>query len=162
MLTREQLMRFLPWISTPVLLAVIIGLWQLAVSLGASPYTLPPPGLVLDALIGLVGRPEVWTVHVRTTLVEAVGGFAIARVSGVVVGAVLGRIVWLERALRSMIVALQVVPKVALVPLFVIWFGFGMPSKIITAAILAFFPIMLNVLLGVRSVDPGHRDVMRS
>jgi NitT/TauT family transport system permease protein len=61
-----------------------------------------------------------------------------------------------------MIVALQVVPKVALIPLFVIWFGFGMTSKIIIAAILAFFPIMLNVLLGVRSVDPGHRDVMRS
>src|SRR5690606_40742053 len=54
------------------------------------------------------------------------------------------------------------IPKVALVPLFVIWFGFGMTSKVRVGAILAFFPIMLHVLLGVRSVDPGHRDVMRS
>ena len=53
------------------------------------------------------------------------------------------------------------VPKVAFIPIFVIWFGFGTTSKIIMAAILAFFPIMLNVMLGVRSVDRGHRDVMR-
>jgi NitT/TauT family transport system permease protein len=76
-------------------------------------------------------------------------------------GAVLGRIRWLERALRPVIVASQVVPKVALVPLFIVWFGFGMTSKIVIVAILAFFPIMLNSLLGVRSVEPGHRDVMR-
>ena len=53
-------------------------------------------------------------------------------------------------------------PKVALIPLFVIWFGFGMTSKIIIAALLAFFPIMLNTILGVRSVDAGQRDVMQS
>jgi NitT/TauT family transport system permease protein len=161
--SQEQLMKILPWISTPVLLAAILGLWKLAtVSLGVSEFVLPPPEAVLGALIELAGRPEVWTVHTRTTLIEAVAGFGIALVSGVVVGAVLGRVVWLERAVRPMVVAFQVIPKVALVPLFVIWFGFGMTSKVIIAAILAFFPIMLNVLLGVRSVDPGHRDVMRS
>src|SRR5690606_1173255 len=160
--SREQLMKYLPWISTPVLIAVVLGLWNLAVSLGVSQYTLPPPGEVWSALLDLMRRPDVWTVHMRTTLVEAVAGFGIGLFSGVIVGAVLGRVVWLERAVRPMVVALQVIPKVALVPLFVIWFGFGMTSKVIIAAILAFFPIMLNVLLGVRSVDPGHRDVMRS
>jgi len=161
--SQDQLMKILPWISTPVLVAAIIGLWKLAtVSLGVSEFVLPPPEAVLAALIEIAGRPEVWTVHTRTTLFESVAGFAIALVSGVVVGAVLGRVVWLERAVRPMVVAFQVIPKVALVPLFVIWFGFGMTSKVIVAAILAFFPIMLNVLLGVRSVDPGHRDVMRS
>jgi NitT/TauT family transport system permease protein len=161
--SQEQLMKVLPWISTPVLLAVILGVWKLAtVSFGISEFVLPPPEEVLAALIELVQRPDVWTVHTRTTLIEAVAGFGIALVSGVVVGAVLGRVIWLERAVRPMVVAFQVIPKVALVPLFVIWFGFGMTSKVIIAAILAFFPIMLNVLLGVRSVDPGHRDVMRS
>ena len=161
--TQEQWMRILPWISTPVLIAAILGVWKLAtVSFGISEFVLPPPEAVLAALIDVAARPEVWTVHARTTLIESVAGFGIALVSGVLVGAVLGRVVWLERAVRPMVVAFQVIPKVALVPLFVIWFGFGMTSKVIVAAILAFFPIMLNVLLGVRSVDPGHRDVMRS
>ena len=109
----------------------------------------------------LVSSPGFWG-HVQTTLTETLVGFAIALVAGVAIGAVLGRIVWLERALRPVIVASQVVPKVALVPLFIVWFGFGSTSKIVIAALLAFFPIMLNVLLGVRSVDPGQREVMRS
>lgn len=160
---RERLLKVLPWISTPLLLVAVVGLWKLlTVSFGISRFVLPPPETVAKALVTLATRPETWLVHARTTMVEAVVGFAIALVSGVVVGAVLGRILWLERAVRPVVVALQVVPKVALIPLFVIWFGFGMTSKIIIATILAFFPIMLNVLLGVRSVDPGHRDVMRS
>ena len=64
--------------------------------------------------------------------------------------------------MRPVIVASQVVPKVALIPLFIIWFGFGITSKIIIVALLSFFPILLNVILGVRSVDSGHSDVMRS
>jgi NitT/TauT family transport system permease protein len=161
--SRERILRLLPWVSTPLLLVAIITIWKIAtVSFDISPFVLPSPEAVVAALAEFVARPEVWTVHTRATLIEVVAGFVIALISGVVVGAVLGRILWLERAVWPMIVALQVVPKVALVPLFVIWFGFGMTSKIIIAAILAFFPIMLNVLLGVRSVDPGHRDVMAS
>ena len=59
-----------------------------------------------------------------------------------------------------MIVAIQVIPKIALVPLFIVWFGFGMGSKIVIAAVLAFLPIMSNTILGVKSIEPGHRDVM--
>jgi NitT/TauT family transport system permease protein len=80
----------------------------------------------------------------------------------VVVGVVLGKLPWLEVSIRPLIVIAQVAPKVAFVPLFVIWFGFGITSKIVLAALLAFFPVMLNVLLGVRSVERGQREVMRS
>jgi NitT/TauT family transport system permease protein len=160
---REKLLKLLPWISTPLLLVAIVGSWKLATSFfGISRFVLPPPEDVAATLAELVRDPEVWLVHARITLTETVTGFAIALLSGVVVGAVLGRVLWLERAVRPIVVALQVIPKVALIPLFVIWFGFGITSKIVIAAILAFFPIMLNVLLGVRSVDPGHREVMRS
>lgn len=160
---RESLLRWLPWISTPVLLIAIIGGWKLAtVVFGISRFVLPPPEDVAVTLAELARDPEIWLVHARVTLAETVSGFLIALISGVVAGAVLGRVFWLERAVRPIVVALQVIPKVALVPLFVIWFGFGITSKIVIAAILAFFPIMLNVLLGVRSVEPGHRDVMRS
>jgi NitT/TauT family transport system permease protein len=69
---------------------------------------------------------------------------------------------WLEVSIRPIIVIAQVAPKIAFVPLFVIWFGFGLTSKIVLAALLAFFPVMLNVLLGVRSVEQGQREAMRS
>lgn len=160
---RDKLMKLLPWISTPILLLVIVGIWKLStVVFDISRFVLPPPEDVATTLLALMGQPEVWLVHARITLVETVIGFAFALVTGVVAGAVLGRIFWLEVAVRPVVVALQVIPKVALIPLFVIWFGFGLTPKVVIAAILAFFPIMLNVILGVRSVEPGHREVMRS
>lgn len=156
------LRRWVPWISTIASIVVLVIIWKLVIAVfNVSPFVLPQPEDVAKAFGSLVSESSTWP-HVRTTLVESVVGFGIALVGGVVVGAVLGRVRWLERAMRPVVVASQVIPKVALVPLFVIWFGFGMTSKIIVAAILAFFPIMLNVLLGVRSVEPGHRDVMRS
>ena len=72
----------------------------------------------------------------------------------------LGKIPWLERTVNPFIIATQVVPKVALVPLFILWFGFGSESKIVIATVLAFFPILTNTVLGIKSVDQGHRDVM--
>lgn len=162
MIDRDRLHKILPWVSSPILLLLLLGVWQLAVSVGGvSPFTLPPPGKVGTAILDAFGSGAIWK-HIQVTLIEVLLGFAIALLAGVAVGAVLGRVEWLERAMQPALVALQVVPKVAFIPLFVIWFGFGATSKIIMAAILAFFPIMLNVLLGVRSVDPGHRDVMRS
>lgn len=160
---RDKLQRLLPWISTPLLLLAIVAGWKLYTSVsGISEFVIPTPEAAWRSLVALVRDPETWTVHVWITLLETLVGFVIAVVSGVAVGAVLGRIYWLELALRPIIVALQVIPKVALIPIFVILFGFGITSKIIIAAILAFFPIMLNVMLGVRSVSPGHREVMRS
>lgn len=154
--------KLLPWISTPVLLVLVIVVWKLIIAVfGVSKYVLPQPEQVLSGVVELV-QMQGFANHLRVTLTETLVGFAIALVLGVGMGAVLGRIRWLERALRPLIVASQVVPKVALVPLFIVWFGFGMTSKIVIVTILAFFPIMLNSLLGVRSVEPGHRDVMRS
>jgi len=158
---RDALLKWLPFISTPILLIILIGSWQFAVSvIGVSRFILPAPLDVWDSLVGLVTGGTVWY-HVWITLYEVLVGFAFALVVGTAVGAILGRVVWLERAVQPALVALQVTPKVAFIPIFVIWFGFGTTSKIIMAGILAFFPIMLNVMLGVRSVDRGHRDVMR-
>ncbi|WP_369139232.1 ABC transporter permease [Modestobacter versicolor] len=158
---RERLMKVLPWISSPILLLLLLGSWQFAVSVvGVSEFILPSPAAVWDSLVELLSGSAVYH-DIWITLTEVLIGFAVALVAGVAIGAVLGRVVWLERAVQPAMVAFQVVPKVAFIPIFVIWFGFGTTSKIIMAAILAFFPIMLNVMLGVRSVDRGHRDVMR-
>ena len=160
---RDKWLKVLPWVSTPVLLLAIFVIWKLYTTFSdISEFVIPTPEAAWASLVDLVLDPETWVVHVWITLFETIVGFFIAVVTGVAIGAVLGRIYWLELALRPIIVALQVVPKVALIPIFVILFGFGVTSKVIIAAILAFFPIMLNVMLGVRSVDPGHREVMRS
>jgi NitT/TauT family transport system permease protein len=159
---RIRLGRWMPWVSTAVALIVTIIVWKLVIAVfDVSPFVLPQPEHVIKGMRNLVDSRGFWS-DVRVTLTETLVGFAIALVLGIAGGTLLGRVVWLEQALRPVIVASQVVPKVALIPLFIIWFGFGITSKIIIVALLAFFPILLNVILGVRSVDAGQRDVMRS
>ncbi|GAA4415969.1 ABC transporter permease [Georgenia halophila] len=155
-------LRILPWIVTPLLVVGIIIIWQVVVTTrDVNPLIFPPPLAVGEALVELVRDPATWTAA-RVTVTEVVVGFLLAVFSGLVVGVVLGKLPWLEVSVRPLIVISQVSPKVAFVPLFVIWFGFGFTSKIVLATILAFFPVMLNVLLGVRSVEQGQREVMRS
>jgi NitT/TauT family transport system permease protein len=157
-----RLGKWLPWVSTAAAIVLIVVIWKLVIAVfDVSPFVLPQPEDVLKGVKELVNSNGFWT-DVRTTLTETLVGFLIALVLGIALGTLLGRVVWLEQAARPVIVASQVVPKVALIPLFIIWFGFGITSKIIIVALLSFFPILLNVILGVRSVDTGHRDVMRS
>ncbi|MCC5578434.1 MULTISPECIES: ABC transporter permease [Microtetraspora] len=161
-MTRGRSMRLLPWITTPLLLIAFFVAWDVFVrAFDVNELVLPRPGAVFESLGTVVRDPVTWD-HARVTVLETTTGFLAALVFGVVAGVVLGKVPWIERSLRPMIVASQVVPKVALIPLFVIWFGFGITSKVIMAAMLAFFPIMLNVQLGVRSVESGQREVMRS
>jgi NitT/TauT family transport system permease protein len=161
-MNRQKVMRILPWVVTPALVAAIITTWHLIVTIGqVNPFLFPPPGAVGEKFVGLFSGDDIWS-HTFTTLSEILIGFSIAVVSGVVVGVILGKLPWLEASVRPLIIISQVAPKVAFIPLFVIWFGFGLTSKIWLSALLAFFPIMLNMLLGVRSVEQGHREVMSS
>lgn len=154
--------RLLPWITTPLLLAVIILVWGGYVRIsGVSPFILPSPGAVWEQWLAMLRDPRAWN-HTMMTAYATVAGFAWALVIGVTTGVLIGRFRWLELTLNPFIVATQVMPKVAFVPLFVVWFGFGLTSKVIVAAVLAFFPIMTNTVLGVKSVDAGHRDVVTS
>lgn len=161
-MTRRRLVTILPWISTPAVLLLFFGIWETVVRVrDISPLLLPAPTVVLQSLQEVLVDASTW-VNVRITLTEILLGFSIGVLAGIVVGVLLGKIPLLELSLRPLIIAMEVVPKVALIPLFVIWFGFGMTTKVVIAALLAFFPVMLNVQLGVRSVDRGHRDVMKS
>ena len=157
-----RMRRLLPWISTALSLVALIVIWKLVIAIfGVSKFVLPQPEDVITGMRELTQSNGFWN-DVRVTLTETLVGFGIALVLGVALGTVLGRVVWLEQALRPVLVASQVVPKVALIPLFIIWFGFGITSKIIIVAMIAFFPMLLNTILGVRSVDEGQKDVMKS
>jgi NitT/TauT family transport system permease protein len=120
-----RLGRWMPWVSTVVALIVMIIVWKLVIAVfDVSPFVLPQPEDVIGGMGDLIKSDGFWT-DVRITLTETLVGFAIALVLGIAGGTLLGRVVWLEQALRPVIVASQVVPKVALIPLFIIWFGFG-------------------------------------
>jgi len=159
-LRRNDRARLVPWIATPLLVLALLLAWQVYVRLsGISGFILPTPLQVWHAYVAEIATPALWK-HSWATVYETIAGFAWATVVGVALGTVIGRWRWLETTLNPLIVATQVVPKVALVPLFVVWFGFGPVSKVLLAAALAFFPILTNTVLGVKSVDLGHRDVM--
>jgi NitT/TauT family transport system permease protein len=154
--------RALPWITTPILVGLLILGWDSYVRLaGVSPLILPRPGAVWQAWLEMLGDRRAWH-HTWMTVYATLTGFAYATTIGVGLGVVIARARWLELTLNPFIVATQVIPKVALVPLFVLWFGFGITAKVIVAAVLAFFPILTNTALGVKSIDEGHRDVMTS
>ena len=152
----------LPWITTPVVLITLVAIWEFYVTqFGVSPLIMPRPGDVWAAWIEMLQSPRAWH-HTWMTVYATLTGFAYAVVIGVGLGVIIARVRWLELTLNPFIVATQVIPKVALVPLFVLWFGFGIVSKVIVAAVLAFFPILTNTAMGVKSIDEGHRDVMLS
>ena len=158
----KQIRRHAPWVTTPLLFAALLLAWHAyVVAFEVSPLILPTPRQVGQALIRIV-QDKRTAGHALTTLYETLAGFGIAVVVGTALGALLGKVAWLERTLNPFIVALQVMPKVALVPLFIVWFGFGPASKVVMAAVLAFFPIMTNTVLGIKSVDRGHRELMVS
>lgn len=120
---------------------VFFVLWKSYVTLfDVSPLVLPPPEDVLAALVQLMQRPDTYF-HIYTTLAECLGGFVIAVVSGTLIGQVLGRVELLDTIFKPFVVALQLTPKVALIPLFILWFGFGIESKIVISALMAFFPV---------------------
>lgn len=141
------------------ILAAFLGAWKAYVSLSdISAFVLPPPDDVGRSIIDLLGQGRTWH-HAWVTLQEILLGFAVALVCGLAVGVLIGEVPVLERAVNPFIVALQVLPKVSLIPLMILWMGFGMSAKVAVAAVFAFFPVTAGTRLGIRSVDPGHRDL---
>jgi len=152
----------LEFLSVPALLASLLLAWQAYVSIfHVSDFILPPPTAVLNAFVELLASASTW-MHLRVTVLQVLGGFAIASITAIAVGLLVGRVGWLERTLSPFVVAAQTVPKIALVPILIIWFGFGHESKLLTAAIMAFFPVFAAAVHGVKSVANGHRAVMKA
>jgi len=152
----------LAWFTTPLLLALFLLLWDLYCRFsGIHPFIVPRPMAVMNQYVAMVQTKAIW-IHSWVTVFETLFGFFFACIIGIGGGALLGKVRWLEESMRPFIIATQVIPKIALVSLFILWFGFGSEPKILVSAVLAFFPILTNTLLGVKSVDLGHKDVMKS
>ena len=159
MKNRETILRTLLPLVT---LAIFFAAWSLYVRRAeVSAFILPPPERILASFFTQLAEPTLWK-HVRVTVIETLSGFGLAVSVGVLLGTVMAKLEWIEWSLKPFVVVLQVVPKIALAPLFILWFGFGLESKIVISAVLAFFPVFANTLVAMKSVDAGDREVFAS
>ena len=125
------------------------------------PYILPPLSDVIREWMIMWGRDRL-LFHTGITALETVAGFVLGSLLGMAVGYLLGTSLKAEIVLSPYILALQIAPKVAFAPLFVMWFGFTIFPKILVAVLIVFFPVMVNVLSAVRAVDPDLVNLVRS
>lgn len=150
------------YVLVPVLFVVGVSAWEfLTVALKVPAYILPPPSKIVTALVGHVQTNTFWE-NFGVTLQEIAIGYIIAVVIAFTLGILISQVRIIEKTVLPYVVAFETIPKIALAPLFLIWFGFGLLSKIVMTAFIAFFPILINVIEGLRSVDEEKLEMMRS
>lgn len=137
----------------------LLFLWQVAVWIfSPAEYILVGP---IDAFAELVDRPDYYARNAYITLQEALAGFVLGTTLGVLFGALLHYSPTLRTFLYPALVAIDTIPKVALAPLFIVWFGFGFESKAFVAAAIAFFPLVINTYEGLSSVPHELKELAR-
>lgn len=146
----------------PLLFIVAVGSWEAIIAwLKVPPYVVPAPSAIWASLVrGLTSG--LLLKNGLVTLTEAMMGFVSAAVLAIVLGSLIAQSRFVERVIYPYLIVIQTTPKVAIAPLFIIWFGFGITSKVIMAGIISFFPILVNVIAGLRSTDPQRIELMRS
>jgi NitT/TauT family transport system ATP-binding protein len=159
----------LPQIKTSTLyamyIAVFLGmliLWESAILIWDIPkYLVPSPGDVFSTYVATTLNGTLLH-HTYITLTETIIGFIIGASIGIALGYPLGKSRLLEKIFTPYIVAAESAPKISLAPLVVIWLGFGMISKVFLAGIIVFFPIFINMVTGIHSVDKNLLELMKS
>ena len=150
------------FILIPGLFVALVMLWEIGVRAWDVPdYVIPGPFLVWRSFVNGV-RSGLFLYHAAYTCGEALAGFVIAGVLGIVIGALIAQSRLIEKTLYPYLIVIQTTPKIAVAPLLIIWFGFGVTSKIVIAATVAFFPVLVNVIAGLRAIEPDKIDLMRS
>lgn len=143
-------------------LGLFLVLWQAVVQLGDYPtFILPSPVAVGQRWGRLLGSGTLW-LHIQVTLTEILIGLGLGTAVATLLGYLLAHSPLAEQLLSPFIVASQSVPTVAIAPLLVIWFGTGILSKVLVCALIVFFPILVNTVVGVRGVGQDLRDLMRT
>ena len=136
--------------------------WQLTTYLTDLPtFILPSPALVGARFLRALADGSL-LLHASITLLEILLGLLLGTATATILGYLLAKSPFFERLLAPYLVASQAVPVVAIAPLLVIWFGPGIFSKILICALIVFFPVLVNTVMGVRAVPSALRDLMRS
>lgn len=146
----------------PVSAGLAILIWHLAASFGGFPaFILPSPALVWDRFTSALFEGRL-AYHIAVTLGEVLAGLALGVIAATTLGYLLAKSETFERFLAPYIVASQSIPIIAIAPLLVIWFGPGLISKVLICALIVFFPVLINTIVGLRSVPDELQDLMRS
>jgi NitT/TauT family transport system permease protein len=146
--------------SRVILLVVFLVGWEMASGRLLSDFWISRPTDVADALVRL-WREEGLGSAIVATLTETVAGFVLGATAGVIVGIVLAASRIVARIADPYMTAFYSIPRVALIPLLILWFGVGFNTKVIFTALLVFFPVFMNTLAGARSADTDLIDVLR-
>jgi len=147
--------------SIALTLLLFLLLWEGIIKLfHISDFLLPSPFKVFNTYISMALKGKLFF-HTWITTIEALTGFFIGAFIGIALGYIISKSKILDRILSPFIIAAQTTPKLALAPLFLIWFGFGLLSKIFITALIVFFPIFVNTAVAIKSINPNLRAVMK-
>jgi NitT/TauT family transport system permease protein len=156
MTVRRHLYAWSPWLATGGFFVA----WEAACRVFRIPsFLLPAPSEAVAAIVQF--WPAIW-LNASHTLITTIAGFAIAVAFGLGLGVLVGASPLAYRALNPILIGFNSLPKVALVPIFVLWFGIGAVPAVLTAFLVAFFPISVNVATGIATMEPELTDVLRS
>ncbi|WP_018606870.1 ABC transporter permease [Uliginosibacterium gangwonense] len=155
-LSPKVVFRLAPWLLTVFLLVCWEAICQ---GFEIKPFLFPAPSLVFKTGVEMFDPIMTHAIH---TFLTTLAGFAIAVLVGAIMGALLGSSPIIYKALYPMLVGFNSVPKVAFVPVLVVWFGIGSIPAIITAFLISFFPVVVNVATGLATLEPELEDVLRS
>ena len=148
--------------QSAALLIVFLASWEAIVRvLKVSSIIMPPPSAIAARFVDLIVSGQIWP-HFFATLTSVLVGLGCGVGAGILFGCLVSLVPLFERLIFPYLVALQTVPKVAIAPLFIIWFGYGIMSKIVITALVCFFPVLVSVVAGFNSTDRDQLEMMRS
>ncbi|MGQ4809911.1 Riboflavin transport system permease protein RibX [Candidatus Entotheonellaceae bacterium PAL068K] len=147
------------YLPSATLLLLFFVIWEAAVWLWAIPrWILPAP----TRIFGLIGSEyELLLAHTLITLEEVLVGFALAFITGLHLALLIFHFITVERAVYPLVIASQTIPVLAIAPLLIVWFGYGLTPKVIVVALIVFFPIVVNTVDGLKSVDPDAVNLLK-
>lgn len=146
------------WLSILAVIVLII-IWQVAVDMfHIKKYVLPSPKLVF---LSLFNSKNHWWKHIGSTALEIFGSFGLTIAAGLALAIIISWSKWLNKLLMPVIVLFNSIPKIALAPIFLLWFGYGIWPNILISFTVAFFPVVINATTGMTSVDDDLMNLVR-
>ena len=149
-------------ILSPLSFVLILIVWEAIARAGlVSPLVLPAPSRIWDGLV-ILFTADWFPQHVWYTMAETLIGFFVGGIAAIALGILMVNVRLFKEVIYPYVVAFQVMPKVVLAPIFITWFGFGIESKVVMAIAISFFPVVINTVVGLESVEENEVLLMRS